>query len=297
LCGVWDAHNPFFLPGPLRESVSQRKASDMKKNWMKILAATVASVMLSFSAFAQAPGGADQKPAASAATPSVDQILDSYVKAIGGEAAWHKITSRIAKGTIEIPAMSLSGTVESHEKAPSSMLVVVNIAGATFQRGCDGTTAWSDDPRNGLRTETGAEAADSLRQSDFYHQVNMRKYYSKWNVTGTEKIGDQDTYAVEATSTAGDVDKMYFDTKTGLMARAITTVHTPEGAAVIQTDLSDYHDIDGIKLPFSVHQSSAQSDYTIKFTDVQQNVQLADSQFAKPAAEPAPAPEAKPPTQ
>jgi hypothetical protein len=275
----------------------------MKTNWKRIFAVTVASAALSYATFAQAPASTDQKPAASAspATPNADQILDKYVSAIGGQAAWHKITSRIAKGTIDIPAMNISGTLESHEKAPSSMLVVVNIAGATFERGCDGTTAWSDDPQNGLRTETGAEAEDSLRQSDFYHQVDMRKYYSKWNVTGTEKIGDQDTYALEATSTAGDLDKMYFDTKTGLMARAITTVHTPQGAAVIQTDLSDYHDVDGIKLPFAVHQSSAQSDYTIKFTDVQQNVQLANSQFAKPAPEPpaapAPTPEAKPPTQ
>ncbi len=90
----------------------------------------------------------------------------------------------------------------------------------------------------------------------------MRKYYSKWNVTGTEKIGDHDAYAVEATSTSGDVDKLYFDTQTGLLVRAITTVHTPQGAAVIQSDLSDYRDTDGIKLPFTVHQSSAQSDYT-----------------------------------
>src|ERR1700734_2136302 len=271
----------------------------MKTNWKKIFAAMVASMALGFASFAQAPAGTDQKPAtsAAAATPSADQILDKYVSAIGGAAAWHKITPRIAKGTIDIPAMNISGTVESHEKAPSSMLVVVNIAGATFERGCDGTTAWSDDPQNGLRTESGAEAEDSLRQSDFYHQVNMRKYYSKWNVPGTEKIGDQDTYAVEATSTAGDLDKMYFDTKTGLMARAITTVHTPQGAAVIQTDLSDYHDIDGIKLPFAVHQSSAQSDYTIKFTDVQQNVQLANSQFAKPVPEPAATPDTKPTTQ
>jgi hypothetical protein len=271
----------------------------MKENWKKIFAVTVASAALSFATFAQAPASTDQKPAASAstATPSADQILDKYVNAIGGAAAWHKITSRVAKGTIDIPAINISGTLESHEKAPRSMLVAVNIAGATFERGCDGTTAWSDDPQNGLRTESGAEAEDSLRQADFYHQVNMRKYYSKWNVTGTEKIGDQDTYAVEATSTAGDLDKMYFDIKTGLMARAITTVHTPQGVAVIQTDLSDYHDIDGIKLPFTVHQSSAQSDYTIKFTDVQHNVQLADSQFAKPASEPAPSPAAKPPAQ
>lgn len=262
----------------------------MKTNWTKIFAVIAASTALSFAAFAQAPDNGAQKPAAG--TPTADQILDRYVTAIGGEAAWHKLNSRIAKGTIEIPAMSLSGTVESHEKAPSSMLVVVNLGGATFERGCDGTTSWADDPQNGLRTETGAEADDSKRQSDFYHQVNMRKYYSKWNLSGTEKIGDHDAFALEATSIAGDVDKLYFDPQSGLLVRAITTIHTPQGAMVIQSDLSDYRDTDGIKLPFTVHQSSAQSDYTLKFTEVKHNVQLADSQFAKPATEPAAQPAA-----
>ncbi len=264
----------------------------MKQYWIKAAAITVASMALSFAVFAQTPATVIEKPAGtSPATPSAEKILDKYTSAIGGEAAWHKLNSRIAKGTIEIPALSLSGTVESHEKAPGSMLVVVNLGGATFQRGCDGTTAWSDDPQNGLRTETGEEAEDSKRQADFYHQINIRKYYSKWNVTGAEKIGDHDAYAVEATATTGDVDKMYFDTQSGLLLRAITTVHTPQGAAVIQSDLLDYRDTDGIKLPFAIHQTSAQSDYTIKFTEVQHNVPLADSQFAKPADEPA----AKPP--
>ena len=133
----------------------------MKTNWTKIFTVTLASMVLSLATFAQAPDNGTQK---SAATPSADQILDKYVAAIGGEAAWHKLNSRVSKGTIEIPAMSLSGTVESHEKAPNSMLVVVNIGGAAFQRGCDGTTAWADDPQNGLRTETGAEADDSKRR-------------------------------------------------------------------------------------------------------------------------------------
>lgn len=267
----------------------------MRPNWMKIIAAVIANAALSLASFAQAPTSPSEKPAATApaASPSADQILDKYVSAIGGEAAWHKLSSRSAKGTIDIPALNLSGTVESDEKAPRSMLVTVNLGGATFKRGCDGTIAWADDPQNGLRTETGAEADDSMRQADFYHQVNIRKYYTKWNVTGVEKIGDQDAYAVEGTSVAGDVDKMYFDTKSGLLVRAITTVHTPQGATTIQTDLFDYRDTDGIKLPYTVHQSAGQSDYTLKFTEIQHNVPVPDSQFAKPASEPA----AKPPAQ
>jgi zinc protease len=259
----------------------------------RILGVGVAILMLSFAAFAQAQGPASaattQAPAAaspSAVLPSADEILVKYVAAIGGEAAWRKLNSRVSKGTIDIPAMSISGTVELHEKAPDFSLAVVSLGGAIFQRGFDGTAAWSDDPQNGLRTLSGAEAEDSKRQADFYHQLNMHKYYSKWKVDGTEKIGDRDAYAVEATSTSGDVDKMYFDTKGGLLVRAITTVHSPQGDTVIQADLSDYRDTDGIKLPFSVHQSSAQGEYTITFAEVHHNVDLSEGQFAKPAPQP-----------
>ena len=270
----------------------RRKASKMTFNKMRVFGAGIAILAVSFAAFAQAPATTTQAPATApavsspaAALPSADQILDKYIAAIGGEAAWHKLNSRVSKGTIEIPAMSLSGTVEVHDKAPGSSLAVVSLGGATFQRGCDGTTAWSDDPQNGLRTLSGAEAEDSKRQADFYHQINMRKYYSNWKVTGTEKIGDHDAYVVEATSLAGDVDKMYFDTQSGLMLRAIITVHTGQGATVIQSELSDYRDTDGIKLPFSVHQSSAQTEYTITFSEVHHNLDLSDGQFAKPAAQ------------
>jgi zinc protease len=260
----------------------------MTFNKMNVFGIGIAILAVSFAAFAQtqAPATATQAPAASspaAALPSSDQILDKYVAAIGGDAAWHKLNSRVSKGTIEIPAMSLSGPVEISEKAPDFSLAVVNIGGAAFQRGFDGTNAWSNDPQNGLRTLSGAEAEDSKRQADFYHQLNMRKYYSKWKVIEVVKIGDHDAYAVEALSSAGDLDKMYFDAQSGLLVRAITTVHSPQGDQVIQADLSDYRDTDGIKLPFSVHQSSAQADYSIVFTEVHHNVDLSDAQFAKPA--------------
>jgi len=260
----------------------------MKRNFMKFLILAIASLALTFSSFAQATATPAAAPAASkpdAATPSTDQILDIYVNAIGGQAAWQKLNSRVSKGTIDIPAANLSGTVEVHEKAPDSMIAVVNIGGSVFERGFDGTIGWSDDPMNGQRTLTGAELDDSKRQADFYHQLDIRNHYPKLVVTGTEKVDDHDAYVIEATSPSGDVDKMYFDAQSGLLVRAITNVHSAQGPAVVQADLSDYKEVDGIKLPFTVHQSTAQQAYTITFTDVHHNVQLADSQFAKPAAQ------------
>ncbi|HTR24310.1 MAG TPA: hypothetical protein VMI10_10020, partial [Terriglobales bacterium] len=81
------------------------------------------TLALSLPAFAQSPAEApsDSKPVPSskaAALPTADQILDRYVKAIGGREAWKKLTSRVSSGTIDVPAMNLSGTIEIREKAP-----------------------------------------------------------------------------------------------------------------------------------------------------------------------------------
>jgi zinc protease len=235
------------------------------------------------------PAASSSAAAPSAALPSAEQVLKHYVEAIGGRAAWEKLHSRVSKGTIEIPAMNnLSGTIEVHMKAPNSILVVINLGGAVIEQGFDGTTAWSDDPRNGLRVLSGGELEDEKREASFYHALDLQKIYSKMTVTGTEKIGERDAYVVEATPPGGgDADKLYFDAQSGLEVRSVNHRHTPDGSLEFSANIGDYRDVDGIKLPFRVEQASAQSAFTIKFTDIQHNVDLADSQFAKPAGEPA----------
>jgi len=235
--------------------------------------------------------------APAAALPTGDQVYKHYTEAIGGRAAWEKLHTRVSKGTIEIPAMNnLSGTIEVHMKAPNLILVVINLGGAIIRQGFDGTTAWSDDPRNGLRVLTGGELDDERKEANFYHALDLQKIYSKFTATGTEKIADHDTYVVEATPVGGgDPDKLYFDTQSGLEVRSVNHRHTPDGSMQFSANIADYREVDGIKLPFRVEQASSQSAFTITFTDIQHNVDLPDSLFAKPAAEPPAAPPAQPP--
>jgi len=53
------------------------------------------------SATAQETKAPAPKPAS--ALPSVDQILDKYVQALGGKAAIEKLNSRVTKGKFEVP--------------------------------------------------------------------------------------------------------------------------------------------------------------------------------------------------
>lgn len=224
-------------------------------------------------------------PGAAAALPSSDDVVKHYVEAVGGKDAWQKFTSRQLVGTIDIPAMNISGTVESHEKAPNKMLSVVVIGGAAFKRGYDGTNGWSDDPQNGLRDLSGDELTDTKREADFYRPLDLQKIYSKLTVTGSDKAGDHDVYVVEAASGQGDPDKLLFDKNSGLLVRSVLTQHAPQGAVTVQEELTDYRDVDGVKMPFSIRQTTPQVEFTIKVTEVHHNVPFDDAQFSKPAAQ------------
>ncbi len=225
-------------------------------------------------------------PKVSAAAPKVDPILDRYEKAIGGRDAWEKLTSQVMLGTIEVPSANLTGTVMVHEKAPNKFMTAVIINGAVFQQGFDGIQGWTDDPKNGLREQTGPELAESKRGADFLHAFKMRRVYTSMVVTGVEKIGDRDAWVVEAgVPEGGDPTKMYFDATTGLLLRVISQNHDVDGVSESRDEFDDYRDVDGVKVPFVWRQTNGDTTYVLTFSEVHHDVDLSDSEFAKPAVQ------------
>jgi zinc protease len=217
---------------------------------------------------------------------TVDQILARYMNAVGGRKAWRALYSRVSMGTIDVTSMNLSGTVVMHEKAPNKLLTIIILAGSAFREAFDGKSGWSEDPADGLREESGLELADAKRQADFYGPFDLHGQYSKMTFVGREKIGERETYALEGALPEGSQpDRLYFDVDTGLLVRLITQHHAPEGVSQLQQDFSDYREIDGVKLPFAISQTSNESAFTIKINEVHHNVALGDSEFSKPAVQ------------
>src|SRR5262249_28345881 len=84
--------------------------------------------------------------------PTAEQVVDKYIQAIGGKAAYEKLNTRMEKGTFEFPAMGATGSVEGYSKAPNKNIVVVSIEGVgEFKQGFTGTEAWSLNPMSGMR--------------------------------------------------------------------------------------------------------------------------------------------------
>lgn len=245
------------------------------------------SLLVAVTAYAQ---GGQQKPATdakpAAKLPTVDQVLDKYVQAIGGKAAVEKQTSRVAKGSFEIPAFGASGTAEIYAKAPNKSASTFDIAGyGVVQQVFDGKTGWSLDPQGGLRELAGAELASKKLDSEFSKPVRLKQLYPKIVVKGTDKVGDKDVYVLEATPVESSVETWYFDTQTGLILREDAERESPEGKQAIQIFYEDYKEVDGVKMAFSLRQITPAFTLNIKMVEIKHNVPVDDAKFNKPASQ------------
>jgi len=218
--------------------------------------------------------------------PSAAEIIANYVKAIGGAEPIKKTTSRVSKGSLEITGFGLSGTAEVYEKAPNKTATIVNITNfGLVQEGFDGVTAWAQDPQTGLRDKTGVELAAARIDSEFYKPIKINELYPKLVVKGVEKVGDKDTYVVEATPKESSVETWYFDTKTGLLVRQDSEREGPQGKQLVQTYLEGYKSVDGISLPHTIRQVTSAFTVNITITEVKHNVPIDDAKFKKPSGQ------------
>lgn len=246
--------------------------------WMFVLTLLTITTVIAQNGTPPAP-----KPAA---LPTIDEILDKQVKALGGKEALEKISSRVAKGAMELEGMGLSGPLELYAKAPNKSAMVIDLQGVgKITNVFDGEKAYALDPTNGLRELSGAELATAKRNADFYEPLNIKKHFAKLEVKGKEKVGASDAYLVVATPAVGDSEKLYFAADTGLLVRVDTDNETPQGKMSFETYLSDYKEVAGVKVAHSLRQVSSAFTAVLKLTEVKHNVTIEDAKFAKPAGQ------------
>ena len=219
------------------------------------------------------------------AAPTADELLQNWVKAIGGRAALEKITSRTASGSIEITTAGITADFAFKAKAPSQRLTEVVVANfGTVREGYDGKVAWSVNPATGPTDKSGKELARIKREATFNRELQFKNLYSKLEVTGSTKIQDRDVWLLKATTAENDVESFAFDAKTGLLIRQQATVEGPNGLMDTEVMLEDYREVDGIKVPFLIRMvAPPEMTFQIRFKEFRHNQSIPDSEFKRPA--------------
>lgn len=237
-------------------------------------------------------GRAAQEAASPASAPSPAQIIQKYITAIGGPAAWEKLNSRVVRGSWEglQSGQTAMGEIELFWKAPnkSGFVLEIDFVGKV-RRGFNGSAGWSENPQTGLLDMSGEELENMKRDAVFHQALKLQELYPKMLVKGKENVGDRDVWWVEAHPATGTPRNWYFDTETGLLLKSASARQTPQGPVTTVAFFEDYREVDGVKLAFVIRQESPIIQTVIKLADVKHNVPVDDARFEKPAP-PAPKP-------
>jgi outer membrane lipoprotein-sorting protein len=230
---------------------------------------------------APAPVGAPGATPSTTPPPTVDQILEKYVQALGGKEAIEKITSRVAKGTIS--AGNFKAPLETYGKAPGRLQTILHLPQGDQIQVFDGTTVWTQGPGAGGAAPEPWQVARAKREADLQSVLHLKDYFTRLRLGRIEKIGDRDAYLVIAFREGDSPLRFYFDTQSGLLLRIFSTVDTPLGASPTQVDYEDYRAVDGVQVAFRQRFSRPDATVIHQFDDIKQNIPVDDSKFVKPA--------------
>ena len=122
-------------------------------------------------------------PAPAPALRSADAILADSVKATGGDGPWKSHHSMETTTVIDYAKMAITGTRIQTVTSRNKSLAITNIPNVgEVKEGTNGRVVWSEDPVNGLRLLTGAEAAQFKLESTWNLERNIKKLFTKITV-------------------------------------------------------------------------------------------------------------------
>jgi len=230
------------------------------------------------------PGGRGAQPPP---PPPVEPIIAKYIAAMGGQAALDKLQSRVTAGTVvNRSSQSMPFTIE--EKGNKFHSVVTDPRGA-LSYGFDGKSGWGQAGPAIVDLE-GFKLQQAMRLNDLRRAADFAKRYTNLQAGRPTRLpartpGGQ---PINVDLIQGDVapdvqERLFFDTASGLLLRRQIVSRTALNGALVETiDYSDYKDVAGVQVPFTIKLNNWNTVDTYTVVDVKPGAQIDDAKFGKP---------------
>jgi hypothetical protein len=163
-------------------------------------------------------------------------------------------------------------------------------------RATNGTRAWSETakgvsevPAERVKASVASIALfNPIKLPDSLSQTSVGRGSAHTTVSGIARVNDRDAYLVTIDDSSTQSTQLFFDVETGLLLRRVNVTNTMLGPLNVQWDFSDYRDVNGLKLPFTIRTSDVASYDTVlrRFSEIKIGPTLNDSIFDVPKATP-----------
>ncbi len=201
---------------------------------------------------------------------TVASVADKYIAAIGGKENIAKVNSYTVNASMSMQGQNID--IKNIKAKGGKELMLVTANGMTFQKQVfDGKTGFSE--QMGQKAEmTKEEIADRLKNTELFPEVGFAKS-GDYKLAGIEKINGEDSYAIKSNDTT-----YYYSVKTGLKTGETKTMSAQGQTFTIPTTFSDYKDVSGVKMPYTMTVNQMGMDMTMKVKSYEVN-QAKDTDF------------------
>jgi outer membrane lipoprotein-sorting protein len=217
--------------------------------------------------------------------PLADHIMDEYAQAMGGIERIEKFESRRSEGTVEMKGAGISGSITLLQAKPNKFLMTMELAGiGKIENGSDGESAWERSVISGNRILEGDERDQLMRRTGMAADAKWREIYESATTVREETLGDRPVWVVDLKPIGSDkIQTNYFDKETKLLLRMKMTVSTPMGDIPVDTQFSNFQDVDGLILPLESRQSILGQSQTMKISKITHDIAIDAGAFSPPS--------------
>jgi hypothetical protein len=224
---------------------------------------------------------------------TADEVVEKHLAAMGGRAALSKLTSQVATGTVVVSAQGadIPGTIVITRKAPNKgrtqiALDLSALGGSEMiiDQRCDGKTAFASNSMQGDREITGDQLQLMLNASYPTPLLTYKEAGATLELQGKDQVAGRAAFVLQYTPKAGPASRMFFDAETYMLVKSVTKLNAPEAGGVIEqtSEVGDYREVSGLKVPFSITNTSPTQAVAITLTKVEVNPALDEAIFSRP---------------
>ncbi len=196
---------------------------------------------------------------------TADEILAKYFENTGGIDKWKalggiKMSAKVNQGGMEIP-------LDIIQLKDGRQMTVITFQGKEIKQGVyDGTTLWAHNFMTMKAEKSDAEATENFKKDigDFPDPfLNYKTRGFKIELLGKETVDGSETFKIKLTKSPIKVDGKeeentvyyYFDTENFVPLMMESEVKSgPQKGSISQVKMSDYQEISGLLMPFSMSQ-------------------------------------------
>ncbi|HEV3216433.1 MAG TPA: photosynthetic reaction center cytochrome c subunit family protein [Vicinamibacterales bacterium] len=227
----------------------------------------------------------DILPRATSGGPTLDQVFDKYIQALGGAARVNALTAYAAKGrSILYGEVGDGDPAEIYAKAPNQLAMTTRQREGDVVRTFDGANAWWQLPLTVVPQYplTGTMLEGARFDAAMAFPWRIRDFFTNWRVSYPATVDGTEVEVVQGNTSAGMIGTLYFDKQSGLLKRMIRYAGTAVGRIPTQIDYSDYRPVAGVMMPFKFSYCFVNLREEWTLSEYQPNVPVDASRFGKP---------------